>query len=101
MAPYVYPITKVIVTFDDTRDRLRRVASDWRRMDPISRSRTPRTRCTNSALLSPSDSFTVPSLLPSIPCRATLPLSRRYLPTGTSAVLPYSYDAAHRILFPY
>ncbi|KAI0698668.1 hypothetical protein C8Q76DRAFT_243741 [Earliella scabrosa] len=110
MAPHARPITKVIVTFDDSRDRFRRVASDWRGMDPLSRYSlaTPRIpRCTNSALLSPSESSTALSLFPSIPCRATLWPSRRSSSTAIPAtramnarILAYAISSApsrHRV----
>ncbi len=50
------PTTKDIVPADETRDRLRRVASDWRGVSAINGSGSPHTAgCTTPALLTPDE----------------------------------------------
>ncbi|RDX45310.1 hypothetical protein OH76DRAFT_1358136 [Lentinus brumalis] len=85
------PITKDIVT-DDARDRLRRVASDWRGITAISpTSLTP--GCTTPALLTPDD-MPGPLHIPHIAVQP-VPTSAASFPSifanGNASVRPPSY----------
>ncbi|KAI0759255.1 hypothetical protein BD413DRAFT_288171 [Trametes elegans] len=86
---YVH-ITKDIVKSDDARDRLRRVASDWRGVTAISPSPTPLTPgCSTPALLTPD-------AIPSHPPITLQPLTNNpsfpsLFAHGNSSVRPPSY----------
>ena len=85
------PITKDIITTDDTRDRLRRVASDWRGITAISPSPTSLTPgCTTPALLTPDGFPRVPpiSVQPVPSNAATFP---SLFANGNVSVRPPSY----------
>ncbi|RPD70189.1 hypothetical protein L226DRAFT_493158 [Lentinus tigrinus ALCF2SS1-7] len=85
------PITKDIVT-DDARDRLRRVASDWRGITAISPT-TLTPGCTTPALLTP-DELPGPLHIPTIAVQP-VPTSAASFPSifanGNASVRPLSY----------
>ncbi|KAI1782766.1 hypothetical protein LXA43DRAFT_1103459 [Ganoderma leucocontextum] len=76
------PITKDIVPADETRDRLRRVASDWRGVSAINGNDNPHTPgSTTPALLTPDD---IPYASPASLCPPQISISPLHGPAAGS-----------------